>query len=99
MVCVRVRVCACAWTYFFQADNWLIDRAIEVGRVAVVDATAAVTVFHLPHNYSHLRFSAANPTPPMPRSKKRGSKGNFWSLLRRGQGDDAVLQYTVLLRK
>ena len=71
-----------------HADNWMIDRAIEVGRVEVVDVTAAVTAVHLKHDYRHV-VSADNQVQNSSKVDPPLFSKSFWSSLK--GGDDGVI--------
>jgi hypothetical protein len=78
-----------------KADNWVIDRAIEMGRVQVVDVSAAVVAVHLAHSYSLVRglesLRSANITEAVmaPEQWDVNSDENIWSKLK--GGDEGVM--------
>lgn len=47
-----------------QADNWIIDMAIENGKMEVIDASTAVVALHPAHGYAIKKNEAPAPPPP-----------------------------------
>ncbi len=67
-------------------DNWLVRRAVELGR-PVVDASAAVVALHPPHSRAHARAAPAGPAAAAGAEWARAVRGgaparDVWETLR-----------------
>jgi hypothetical protein len=78
-----------------KADNWIIDMAIENGKLQVIDASTAVVALHPAHGYALKKADpAAPPTDPaailklpaageeavaLPEHRALGGYVNYWS--------------------
>jgi hypothetical protein len=72
-----------------KADNWIIDRAIDLEVVDVVDSSAAVTAVHLKHEYHVVRSEKYSGHQEKVANQSAREIKNFWSSLK--GGDDAVI--------